>query len=563
MSTKLKLYLGRKVIDCLHNSRKLSALELQPLIRLGNTAEDKIELSLPLNILEKQLGVTNVTEILKIQPDDIIKNVQVVRDRANRRIAFEIDKYIFVKDVMENSASPDLNDKPRNVVIDYSSPNIAKPFHFGHLRSTIIGNFLGNLNHFLSNKVTRLNYIGNWGTQYGFIKLGVEDLKYTIKDIEKNPLKLLYQSYVHANTMAEKDPNFLQRAKDIFAQLESGSEKELKFWKSVMEFSKNDLIETYKRLGIKFDVYNYESDYNATELEDILEILRKKNIIHKDKDGKESTVIDDRRVTVVKSDGSGLYLTRDIAAAIDRFKKFNFDKMYYVVDNSQTDHFHNLTKILYRMDLPWANRLTHVKFGRVQGMSSRKGNAIFLNDILDECRDKMIQKQIESPTTKAKIQDGVAADILGISCIIVNDLKRRRQKDYEFAWDQALQAQGDTGIKLQYVHCRLYNLEINSGMMPAKECVPEMLFERETIALLKDLARFHEVLYQANDQLEAYVLVNYLFHLCNHINKAFKTLKVKGMDPDVASQRLLLFKTARELLGNGMTILGLQPLKQM
>ncbi|XP_057660685.1 probable arginine--tRNA ligase, mitochondrial [Diorhabda carinulata] len=564
MSSKLKLYLGRKVIDSLHKTTRISPLELQHLIQIGNTnGNDKIELSLPVNILEAQLGVTNVTEILKIEPDDIIKNIQLVRDRANRKIAFEIDRYIFVKDVMENCSLPDLNFKPRNVLVEYSSPNIAKPFHFGHLRSTIIGNFIGNLNDFLRNKVTKLNYLGNWGTQYGFIKLGVNDLKYSLQDIEKNPLQLLYQCYVHANKLAENNPRYTEEAKKIFAELEGGSEEEINNWQQFMEFSKLDLIETYKRLGITFDVYNFESDYKAQQIKDVLTVLRKKNIIHKDKDGKETALIGDRNVTVVKSDGTTLYLTRDIAAALDRFKKYNFDKMYYVVDSSQSDHFHALKNILYKMDLPWANRITHVKFGRILGMSTRKGSAIFLKDILDECRDRMIKKQIESPTTKAPIENGHAADILGVSCIIINDLKRRRQKDYEFVWDQALQAQGDTGIKLQYAHCRLYNLEDNTGIVPAKECVPEILLEPEAVALTKQLAKFHDILYNANEQLEAYILVNYLFQLCNQINKAFKTLQVKGQSVEIASQRLLLFKTAREVLGNGMTILGLRPLKKM
>ncbi|CAH1156161.1 unnamed protein product [Phaedon cochleariae] len=564
MSTKLKLYLGRKVVDSLHKFTKLTPLELQPLIQVGNHHDpDKTELSLPLNILETQLGVTNITEILKIQPDDIIRNVQVVRDKANRKISFEIDRTFFIRDVLENCASPELNFKAKSIVVEYSSPNIAKPFHFGHLRSTIIGNFISNINIFSRNKVTRLNYLGNWGTQFGLIRQGITALKYTFKDIQRDPLKLLYQSYVHANQLAEKDPSILEKAKAEFAQLENGSEEHLKYWQEIMSYSRNDLIDTYSRLGVTFDEYNYESDYGARVIQDIIETLRKKNIIHKDKDGKEVALIDDKHVSVIKSDGSTLYLTRDIAAAIDRFAKYNFDKMFYVVDNSQTDHFHSLKNILHNMDLPWADRIFHIKFGRVRGMSTRKGNAVFLKDILDECRDMMIKRQIESPTTRVPISDGQTSDILAVSCVIINDLKRRRQKDYEFNLDTVLQVQGDTGIRLQYTHCRLYSLEKNSGAIPARECIPQILYEPEALALVKDLARFHEILFKANEQLESYILVNYLFHLCNQINKALKTLQVKGMSPDVSAQRILLFNTAREVLRNGITILGLTPLNEM
>nr|AHF48760.1 mitochondrial arginyl-tRNA synthetase [Caryedes brasiliensis] len=563
MSTKLKLYLGRKVIDCLHKYTKFSLAELQPLIQIGNADESKISMSLPLNDLERQLGVTNITEVLKIQPDDIIKNIYLVRDRANRRISFEIDKTIFIKDVIENCAFPELNFSPKNIVVDFSSPNVAKPFHLGHLRSTIIGNFISNLNSFLRHKVVRLNYVGNWGTQFGLIKVGIEELKYTPEDIKKDPLTLLYKSYVHANKLAEKDSSILNRAKQEFLKLEIGSVDDIKDWQTYMDYSKKELINTYNRLGISFDDYSYESDYSAKNIGNVIEMLRTKNIIQKSNDGKEVATIHEKKVSVLKSDGSTLYLTRDIAAAIDRFKKYSFDKMYYVVDNSQSDHLYTLKDILYKMDLPWAGRLVHVKFGRIRGMSTRKGTSIFLKDILDECRDIMIKRQVESPTTKVPINDGEVADILGVSCVIINELKRRRQKDYEFNWDTVLQVQGDTGIRLQYTHCRLHSLEKNSGATPAKECNPEIFDDPEALVLLKVLAKFHDVLYKANAQLEAYILVNYLFHLCNYINKALHELQVKGMSPDVASQRLLLFNTAREVLKNGMEILGLQPLQAM
>lgn len=399
MSTKLRLYLGRKVIDSLHKSTKFSPNQLQPLLRVGNSnVEQKIELSLPLNILETHLGVTNVTEILKIEPDDIIKNIEVIKDRANRKISFEIDRKLFMKDVIEHCAVPDFIPEVKNVVVEFSSPNIAKPFHMGHLRSTIIGNFVSNLNSFLKNKVTRLNYLGNWGTQFGFIKVGLEELKYTQKDVESNPLKVLYQSYVHANQLAEKNKTISERARAAFALLENGSKEDLETWRNYMNFSKKELVATYSRLGVAFDEYNYESDYSSKDIQDIVEILRKKNIIHKDKEGKEVALINDRKVSVIKSDGSTLYLTRDIAAAIDRFKKYNFDKMFYVVDNSQSDHFHDLKSILHDMDFPWSDRIVHVKFGRVRGMSSRKGNSVFLKDILNESRDIVLKRQIESPS---------------------------------------------------------------------------------------------------------------------------------------------------------------------
>ncbi|KAF7268556.1 arginyl-tRNA synthetase, mitochondrial [Rhynchophorus ferrugineus] len=565
MSSKLKLYIGRKIVDCLHKSTKISPIQLQPLIHVGNPKEkSKIELNLPLNILETSLGITNVNEILKIHPDDIIKSVQLVRDRANRKLSFEIDRNIFIKDVIENCSYPEINFKPKNIVVEYSSPNIAKPFHYGHLRSTIIGGFLSNLNMFVKNNVTRLNYLGDWGTQFGFIQVGVQDLNYNLDHLKQDPIKLLYQCYVHANKLAETDASVQDRARSEFQKLEQGSEEELVRWRQILEFTKGELVKTYARLGITFDEYNSESMYSQKDIRNVIEIMRNKNILKEQNDGRIVAEVGiDKVVTVIKSDGSTLYLSRDIAAAIDRYNKYKFDRMYYVVGNDQSDHFYALKSILHKMDMPWADRLVHVKFGKIRGMSSRKGTSVFLKDILDECRELVIKRQIESPTTKVPITDQETSDVLGVSCVVINDLKQRRQRDYEFDWDKVLQVKGDTGIKLQYTHCRLHSLEENTGILPAKQCDPAVLIEDEATELVKALAKFQDILYASGEQLEACLLVTYLFHLCNHISKALKLLRIKGTNPEVASQRLLLFVTAREVLKNGISILGVKPLKKM
>ncbi|CAH0545875.1 unnamed protein product [Brassicogethes aeneus] len=557
MSSKLKLYLGRKVLDCVN---KPNISNLQNVIQVeNNTKSGNVNLKLPLVCLEAQIGSSEIPKLLKIQPDDIIKQLKI----ENKCITFEIDKKLFIADVIESCANPDLNLDNEKIVVEYSSPNVAKPFHLGHLRSTIIGNYIGNINKFLRNDVTRINYLGDWGTQFGFIKVGVEDLKYTSENIKENPIKLLYKCYVHANKLAEKDPNILERAKVEFAKLENGSIEDIKNWRVIIGYTKDELKKTYERLGVQFDEYNYESMYGSKDIQDVIDILKNKKLLIKQKDGKETIKMNDKNITILKSDGSTLYLSRDIAAAMHRYKKYNFDKMFYVVENGQHDHFSALKHVIKEMGCKWSDKLTHVKFGRIRGLSTRKGTAVFLNDILDECRELMIQKQVLSPNTKVPISDDRISDILGISCVIVNDLKQRRQKDYEFDWDRVLQVQGDTGVKFQYTHCRLCSLEQNSGATPAKVCVPEALDEPEALILLKHLAKFQEVLLASQEQLEACILVNYLFHLCNHISKALKVLQIKGANPDIASQRLLLFNTSREVLKNGMNILGLQPLNQM
>lgn len=355
-------------------------------------------MSFPLNALESSLGISSINEVLKIQPDDIIQNIHCIKDSVNKRITFEINRNIFIKDVMEGCTIPEVNYNPKNLIVEYSSPNIAKPFHVGHLRSTIIGNFVANINNYLKNKVTRINYLGDWGTQFGYVQVGVDKLKYSKEQIKQNPMKLLYESYVHANNLAKSDPQIIELARNKFLNLEKGIEHDLNNWKEYVNYSINELVTTYNRLGIKFDEYNFESMYKVNEIQNVISILRQKNLLKIEQDGKQTVQVKDRNIVLIKSDGSTLYLTRDIAAAIDRFSKHKFDDMYYIVENGQNDHFSALKNILIKMGFKWADNIHHVKFGRIHGMSTRRGNAVFLKDILDEARDLMIQRQLESPS---------------------------------------------------------------------------------------------------------------------------------------------------------------------
>lgn len=371
---------------------------MKQLIQIENNTDKNIHMSLSLNTLERLFGIPNAHEVLKIQPDDIIKNVQCIKDSKSKHVIFEIDRRLFVKDTIEHCTEPDSNFNKKNIVVEYSSPNIAKPFHVGHLRSTIIGNFIANLHSYYKNNVTRLNYLGDWGTQFGFIKVGIDELKYTNDVIKQNPIKLLYESYVHANKLGESDVKIREKAQQEFSKLEKGSPQILKDWERYVDYTKTELEAIYSRLGVIFDEYHRESMYNVNDIQDIIDTLTNKNILQTQPDGKKVAVVNDRNISILKSDGSSLYLTRDIAAAVDRFKKYKFDKMYYVVENGQNDHFNALKGILQKMDLPWTERLHHVKFGRIRGMSTRKGTAVFLRDILDECQELMVQKQIKSPS---------------------------------------------------------------------------------------------------------------------------------------------------------------------
>ncbi len=330
------------------------------------------------------------------------------------------------------------------IIVEFSSPNIAKPFHVGHLRSTIHGNFLSNLLRALGHDVKRLNYLGDWGTQFGLLQYGLDQGWLSWEEISKRPIHSLLEIYIKANAMAEKDERVSATARSMFQRLEQGDEKLAKNWNEIRKYTVTELRQMYARLGVKFDEFNWESQYGIKDLSAVLVALDKAGHLVTTAEGTKVVRLNDQRtVTLVKSDGSSLYLTRDVAAAIDRRQRFPFQRMLYVVDNAQTDHFVALKSLLAFMDHAWASHIEHVKFGRIKGMSTRKGTAVFLSDLLDEAHVRMKAKQMTSPNTRVAVEDNPQiTDTLAVSAVIINDLKQRRHRDYNFNWDDALQVLG-------------------------------------------------------------------------------------------------------------------------
>ncbi|KAI1286950.1 putative arginine--tRNA ligase, mitochondrial [Halotydeus destructor] len=463
-----------------------------------------------------------------------------------------------------------------NILVDYSSPNIAKPFHYGHLRSTILGNFIANLNAYLGHNVTRINYLGDWGTQFGLLSLGFE-LYGNEEKLLENACKHLLDVYVRINEECEKNANLRDTAKERFLSLENGSSPELLAqWTRFREYSIENYKLIYERMGIGFDEMHSESMYSGASLMVINKLLSLGLL--QEQDGAKHVILQGisgrdyqgskSKVPVIKADGSTLYLTRDIAAAMHRMDQYKFNKMFYVVENSQTDHFVNLKNILKQMGHEWHSALEHVKFGRIVGMSTRKGTAVLLEDILDEAKLRVLERMKATETTKVSHGEfEQVADILGHSALVINDFKSRRSRHYEFEWEKVLQLKGDSGISLQYAHARLYSLEKNSGhtldlSRPLK--VDTLLANEDAVRLIFTLADFDEAVTLSAHKLEPNVMVSYLFRLSHSVGKAFKTLPVKHCeDEEERNTRLVLFRIARSILAKGMTLLGIRPLNQI
>ncbi|XP_043497914.1 probable arginine--tRNA ligase, mitochondrial [Polistes fuscatus] len=543
-------------------------------------AEDAMNIISCLHMKQRQPGVfsfilplqtkqynfrNNIETLLNSDTKSYLNNITVEKNI----LSFDVLREDYIKRLLESNyhkaASSILIDGSKNVIVEFSSPNIAKPFHLGHLRSTIIGNYVANINSYLGNNVKRINYLGDWGTQYGFTQVGIEMSNFDNKNIQDDAIRSLYNAYVLANKSAENDISIANKAREIFRQLETGESTAYEEWELFRKYTIEDLKKTYGRIGITFDEYHWESMYRKTNLKQIIKLMENMNLLKYDKENRKVIQLDtDKVIPIIKSDGTSLYLTRDVGAAIDRYKKYKFDVMYYVVDQTQSKHFTNLIEILHKMNISWAERLKHIRYGRVIGMSTRKGTAIFLKDILNEIKEVAREKQIQSPTTKVSLDSSDnSSDILGISAIIINDLKQKRQRDYTFNWNTAFNIKGDTGVKLQYVHCRLCSLEENSGVTLPTECYPSVLKEPIVDDLICIISNFENTVLRSYLDLEPCILVGYLFKLSYTINKAFETLQVKGETVDISNQRLLLFHVAKNVLAQGMKLLGLTPLSKM
>ncbi|XP_015794494.1 probable arginine--tRNA ligase, mitochondrial [Tetranychus urticae] len=462
--------------------------------------------------------------------------------------------------------------KPIKQIVEFSSPNIAKPFHCGHLRSTIIGNVLANLKKYLGNDVIKLNYLGDWGTQFGLLSHGF-DCFGSEEELKKSPIKHLFDVYVQANRLDESDDSFRQEAKLKFKSMEKDlDDKEIKKWNLFKQYSMKEYDKIYRQLGIVFDDFHFESMYNklahqcVNQLEDLKLIETCPNgakiILLEKSNSKE----DNFSVPLIKNDGSTLYLTRDIAAAIDRKEKYNFDEMYYVVGKEQSDHFNHLRQILFKMGHKWASNLILVSFGRIIGMSTRKGEIIFLEDIINEAKQKCLESTFASKTTKSDHTDiDRLASVLGLTAVYVHDLRTPKSSDYRFDWSKALNLRGQSGISLQYVHARIRsierfsNVDLDLNVDINYEAIEGSFWDK----LLIHLSRFDDVLEETSKKRDPSILVRYLIWLSTFSNGCIPVAKVKGEPKDIAQTRLLIYHCSRKVLQKGLNLIGLEALDQI
>jgi arginyl-tRNA synthetase len=452
----------------------------------------------------------------------------------------------------------------KTVVIDYSSPNIAKTIAFHHIRSTMIGHALANLYRSQGWRVEGINYLGDWGKQFGLVAVGFQEYG---DPARRGQMAHLVDVYVKANARAEGEPAFDERARSFFKRMEEGDPEALRLWQEFREVSLRDFRSVYARLGVEFEHYEGESRYQGRMDEVIEEIARKPGV----KESEGALIVDipygenEPPVLLRKNDGSTLYATRDLAAAIDRYERFHFDRALYVVATDQSLHFRQFFRVLQAMGKQWADRLVHVNFGRVGGMSTRKGQIVLLTDVLDEATSRALEK-VQENMKAGRIHttdpDGLAEQV-GIGAIVFGDLKNRRATDYEFDWEDVLNFEGHSGPYLQYAHARACNILKKGGGAPGAYD-GALLSLPEEQALVRQVARLPSVVVDAVEQNEPSHVSRYLLDLAAAFSRWYtlgnqerdKRVLVEGNE-SVRAARVALTDSVRIALASGLSLLGI------
>ncbi len=452
-----------------------------------------------------------------------------------------------------------------NVVIDFSAPNIAKPFGIGHLRSTVIGNSLYRLYKALGYNCIGINHLGDWGTQFGKLIAAYEHWGDEEK-LKDDPISYLYELYVQFHKEASENESLEEEGRSCFKNLEWGEEEAVCMWAKFKDLSLKEFRRVYDRLDIKFDAEQGESFYNEM-LSPTIKMLEENNIV-KESDG--ALVVDLESYNMPpcllrKKDGATLYATRDLCAAIYRFEEYNFHKLIYVVGAGQSLHFQQLFKVLELMGFPWADRCVHVPFGLIKfkegKMSTRMGNLIFLEDVIDKAVS-LAREIIEEKNPGLESKEEVA-EMVGIGAVIFGDLSNDRVKDIDFDWDKVLDFSGETSPYIQYAHARICSILRKEDAHISPQADFSLLSREEEQSLISYLARFSENIKRAADNYKPSILARYLIDLTREFNYFYHRCPVLTAEKELKEARLLLIDGVRQVLVNGLYLLGIKAPQEM
>ena len=467
-----------------------------------------------------------------------------------------------VEEKRENYGSSEIGEG-KNIVIDYSSPNIAKPFHIGHLRTTILGNSLYKMYKFLNYNCVGINHLGDWGTQFaklieGYKRWGTE------YDIESNPIEELTKIYIRINDLCKEDESVLEQCRDNFKKLEDGDEYCVKIWQKFRELSLKEFQRIYDLLDIQFDSWNGEAFY-TDKMQEVKDILEKNNKLVESEGARvvDLSKEDMPPCIIEKSNGSTTYATRDLAAILYRARTYNFDKALYVTSYEQILHLKQVFETAKYLDLDekYTNGLVHVPYGMVMlktgKMSTRDGNVVKIEDLLKEAIAK-VKIIIENKNPELENKEDIATKV-GIGAVIFNDLYNSRIKDEIFDWDIMLNFNGETGPYMQYIYVRTKSVLEKAGYIPKlKDVNLDKLLDEDSVKVIKLLYQFNDKIMQAIEKYEPYIVARYLIEVAKTYSSFYNNNKIICDDKEVQDARIYLTYATGIVLKTGAALLGIK-----
>ena len=500
-------------------------------------------------------------------------------EQVNAYVNMFISKEAFIKDTLEevlgrgeDFGKTDIGEN-KTVIVEYSSPNIAKPFHIGHIRSTVIGNSLYKIFDALGYNVIRINHLGDYGTQFGKMICAYRHWG-NKEDVIREPIKTLLSYYTRFHVEVEEHPELDDEARETFAKLERGEKEEVELWQWFRDESLKEFNRVYDMLGISFDSYNGESFY-SDKMPRFVRELEEKGLL---KESQGAHVVDLEEyglgtALITKSDGSTLYITRDIAAAVYRKETYDFYKNIYVVASQQNLHFQQWFKIVELLGYEWAKDCVHVPFGLVSleegTMSTRHGRVVFLEDVLNKAveKTKEIIREKNAGADEADIDE--TAKTVGIGAVIFQELSNNRIKDYVFKWDKVLNFDGETGPYVQYTHARCASVLRRAGeetvakAAALKDVDYKYLCSESAYELIKLLYKFPDVVVDAGQRYEPSIVTRHIVDMAQGFNRFYHDEHILTDDEQEKTAKVALVIAAKNAIRNGLALLGMKAPEKM
>ena len=504
-----------------------------------------------------------------IADNDIFEKVEQVNAYVNMFISKEEFVEEVIEEVMEQGDEYGRSNvgEGKPVIVEFSSPNIAKPFHIGHIRSTVIGNSINLLWDAMGYKVTRINHLGDYGTQFGKMIVAYRHWG-NEEDVRREPIKTLLHYYTKFHEEAENDPSLDDEARETFAKLEQGGKEETELWQWFRDESLKEFTRVYDMLGIEYDSYAGESFY-SDKMPAVVQELKDKNLLV-ESNGAEIVDLEPYGLTpapILKSDGSTLYITRDLACAKYRKATYDFYKNIYVVASQQNLHFQQLKKILELMGYEWSKDIVHVPFGLVSleegTMSTRAGRVVFLEDVLNRAIEETREIIREKGVATDNIEE--TAKQVGVGAVVFNELSNNRIKDYVFSWKQVLDFNGETGPYVQYTYARCASILRNAGddANDLSDFDPSYITGEAAYTLAKEIYALRDVIIEAGEKYEPSILTRHIVDMAQAFNKFYHDEHILTDDKEERKAKLALVVAAKTAIRNGLRLLGMEAPERM